>query len=147
MNVEPFLVTPKDYEQALFVLGLRITVLAANTRTGGYEIPLQEGDEGMGPPPHSHFWDESFFVLAGAVDLQCAGDSFACESGALIHVPAGTVHGFRFRAGGGRMLEVSGKGGRATQMFRNVSKQFPSADVDIPQLLETLSRNGVTVAA
>lgn len=147
MNVEPFVVTPKDYEQALPVLGLRITVLAANTRTGGYEITLQEGDEGMGPPPHSHPWDESFFVLAGQVDVSCAGKWAVCEPGTLIHVPAGTVHGFRFRAGGGRMLEVSGKGGRATQMFRNVSEQFPSAAADVPKLLETLSRNGVTVAA
>ena len=147
MNAKPFLVTPQTYEQALPVLGLRITVLAANTRTGGYEITLQEGDEGMGPPPHSHPWDESFFVLAGQVDISCAGDSMVCEPGALIHVPAGTVHGFRFRAGGGRMLEISGKGGRATQMFRNVSRQFPSPDVDVPKLLDTLSENGVTVAA
>ena len=41
----------------------------------------------------------------------------------------------------------SGKGGRATRMFKNVSQAFPSASPDIPKLLDVLRQNGVTVAA
>ncbi len=70
-----------------------------------------------------------------------------CGAGTLVHIPAGTVHGYRFGAGGGRMLEVSGQGGFATQMFANVSKQVPPGPPDIPRLLDILLQNGVTVAA
>ena len=147
MNSKPFLLAPKDYDQALDVLGMKITVLASNTATQGYEITIQEGAEGFGPPPHSHGWDESFFILEGQVEINCEGKSSVCGPGTLVHIPAGTVHAFAFRAAGGRMLEISGKGGRATQMFRNVSKDFPSVPDDLPRLLDVLRQNGVTVAA
>lgn len=63
MKPQPFIVSPNDYEPALNVLGTKVTVLASNAATQGYEITLQQGDEGMGPPLHSHDWDESFYVL------------------------------------------------------------------------------------
>ena len=147
MKIQPFIVAPADYGPALNVLGAKITVLASNTETLGYEITLQQGEEAIGPPPHSHDWDESFFVLDGRLEIHCGGESSVCESGTLVHVPAGTVHGFRFCAGGGRMLEISGKGGRATRMFRSVSEAFPSGSLDIPKLLDVLRQNGVAVAA
>ena len=147
MKTQPFVVTPKDYNPALNVLGVRITVLAPNTATHGYEITLQEGDEGAGPPPHSHAWDESFYVLKGNVEIICEDKTVMCVPGTLVHVPAGTVHGYRFGEGGGEMFEVSGHGGFATQMFTNVSKAIPPGPPDIAKLLGLLKENGVTVAA
>ncbi len=147
MTARPFVVTPADHDPALNVLGVRITVLASNVATQGYEITLQEGDEGAGPPPHSHNWDESFYVLDGAVGISCEGKNFSCVPGTLVHVPAGTVHGYRFGAGGGRLFELSGNGGHATRMFANVSKAIPPGPPDIPNLIGVLLRNGVTVAA
>ena len=67
MKAEPFVVSPKTYEPALNVLGVSVTVLASNQATLGYEITRQEGEKGMGPPPHSHDWDESFYIIAGKV--------------------------------------------------------------------------------
>ena len=146
MQAQPFIVTPSD-AAPLDVLGVRITVLAANTATHGYEITLQEGDEGAGPPPHSHDWDESFYVLRGEVEINCAGKHMTLGPGSLVHVPRGTVHGYRFGRNGGGMLEVSSQGGFATRMFRNVGKEFPRADGDIPRLLGLLLENGVRIAA
>jgi len=31
--------------------------------------PFKRGPEGSGPPPHSHPWDESFFVVKGEIDF------------------------------------------------------------------------------
>ena len=147
MKAQSFIVTPKDYEIALNVLGTKVTVLASNTATQSYEITLQQGDEGTGPPPHSHNWDESFYVLKGKIEFTCAGKSEMCEPGTVVHVPAGTVHGFNFGAGGGEMLEFTGQGGFATQMFTAISKEIPPGPPDIPKVLEVLKQNGVTVAA
>jgi len=147
MKTQPFVVTPKDYDPALHVLGTKVTVLASNAATQSYEITLQQGDEGTGPPLHSHNWDESFYVLKGKVEFSCAGKTVMCTPGTLVHVPAGTVHGFRYGAGGGEMLELPGQGGSATQMFTAISKGIPPGPPDIPRVLEVLKQNGVTVAA
>ena len=147
MKAQPFVVTPKDYDPALNVLGTKVTVLASNAATQTYEITLQQGEEGTGPPPHSHGWDESFYVLKGNVEFTCAGKTAMCTPGTLVHVPAGTVHGFRYGTGGGEMLELTGQGGFATQMFTAISKEIPPGPPNIPKVLEVLKQNGVTVAA
>ena len=147
MSSKSFIVAPKDYQDAMNVLGVRISVLASNVATGAYEITLQEGDERSGPPPHSHDWDESFFVVRGKVEIHCEGESTLCGPGTLIHLPAGTVHGYCFCAGGGQMLEITGQGGRATEMFTNVSREVPAGPPDLTKLVKVLSDNGVTVAA
>ncbi len=147
MKAQPFVVTPKDYAPALDVLGTKVTVLASNAATQGYEITLQQGDEGAGPPPHSHNWDESFYVLKGKVEFICDGKTLLCLPGTLVHVPAGTVHGFCYGTGGGEMLELTGQGGFATQMFTAISREIPQGPPDIPKVLEVLKQNGVTVEA
>ena len=147
MRTEAFIVAPENYDEAMNVLGVQINVLAPNVATHAYEITLQQGEEGAGPPPHRHDWDESFFVVRGNVEIHCEGNSTVCGPGTLVHLPAGTLHGYCFGAGGGQMLEITGQGGRAAEMFTNVSKEVPPGPPDLAKLLRVLSDNGVTVAA
>ena len=46
---------------------------------------------------------------------------------------------------GGEMLELTGQGGCATQMFTAISKEVPQGPSDIPKIVEVLKQNGVTV--
>jgi quercetin dioxygenase-like cupin family protein len=147
MKVQYFVLRPDQHEPALNVLGTKVTVLASNAATQGYGITLQQGDEGTGPPPHSHDWDESFYVLKGEIEYLCEGKAHLCTPGTLVHVPRGTVHGFRYGSGGGQMLEITGNDGLAAQMFTAVNNEIPVGPPDIPKVLEVLKRNGVTVAA
>ncbi len=147
MKPQHFVLTHEQYHPPLNVVGTLVTVLASNAVTQSYGITLQQGDEGTGPPPHSHDWDESFYVLKGKVEFICDGKVDMCMPGTLVHVPRGTVHGFRYGSGGGQMLEVTGQGALATQMFTAVDNEIPVGPPDIPKLLEVLKRNGVTVAA
>jgi hypothetical protein len=64
---KPFVVLPESRARALDVVGEKITVLASVDDTHGYELFFQDGTKGTGPPPHSHDWDESFFVLRGDI--------------------------------------------------------------------------------
>jgi quercetin dioxygenase-like cupin family protein len=146
MKAQPFVVTPNDYDPPLNVLGFKLTVLASNKSTQAYEITRQQGGKEMGPPPHRHNWDESFYVIAGEVEFTCAGKTVFCPPGSLVHVPAGTVHSFRILTDGCDLLEFTGQGGNATQMFTAVSREIPPGPADIPRLLEVLNQNGVTVA-
>ena len=45
------------------------------------------------------------------------------------------------------MLEITGQGARAAQMFTAVNDEIPVGPPDVPKLLDVLLRNGVTVAA
>ena len=147
MKAQPFVVSPKDYDPALNVLGIKVTVLASNAATQAYEITRQQGERGVGPPPHSHNWDESFYVIAGDVEFTCGGKTVVCSPGTLVHIPAGTVHSFRYLAEGCDVLEFTGQGGMATQMFTAVDREAPSSPPEVPKLLELLKENGVTVHA
>ena len=147
MNVQHFVLRPDQHEPALNVVGTQVTVLASNAATQSYGITLQQGEEGTGPPPHSHDWDEAFYVLRGAVHFLCDEKAYTCNVGTLVHVPRGTIHCFSYGSGGGQMLEITGSGALAAQMFTAVDKEIPSGPPDIPKLLDVLKRNGVTVAA
>ena len=147
MSVQHFVLRPDQHEPALNVVGTQVTVLASNAATQSYGITLQQGDEGTGPPPHSHDWDEAFYVLKGEIHFLCDGKVYACNVGTLVHVPRGTVHAFRYGSGGGQMLEITGAGALAAQMFAAVDNEISSGPPDIPKLRDVLKRNGVTVAA
>jgi len=142
---ETIILKPEDQPAPMEVIGTHITVLAANTKTGGYEITLQEGGEGMGPPPHKHDWDESFYILRGKVLFTCKGESVLCSTGTLVHIPANTVHSFQYGAGGASMLEMTSAGGRATQMFESLSREIPPGPPDVEKVVSVLADNGVSV--
>jgi quercetin dioxygenase-like cupin family protein len=146
MNASHFVLRPDQHETALNVLGTKVTVLASNAATLSYGVTLQHGDEGTGPPSHSHDWDECFYVLKGAVEFLCDGKAHTCSAGTLVHITRGTAHGFRFGPGGGEMLEVTGQGAMAAQMFTAIDKQMPAGPPNIARLLGVLGRNGVAVA-
>src|SRR5262245_672073 len=117
MAVRPFVVTPEDYADALDIVGEHVTVLASGRATGGYEIFLQRGPEGSGPPPHSHPWDESFFVVRGEIDFGIGADSKTASPGSLVHLPAGTVHWFRFGGGGVEMILITSRLGASKMII------------------------------
>lgn len=134
---------------ALDAIGVKITVLAAREQTGSHEVTVQEGPEGAGPPPHSHGWGESFYVLRGNVHCVVGGQSVHGTPGSFIHVPAGTVHTFQFGKGGGAMLEVAAAGANATAMFRQLDAQMPPGPPgppDFGKAAAILREHGVAVA-
>ena len=146
MRAPYFVLTPDRHARALNVVGTQVTVLASNAVTQSYGITLQRGNEGTGPPPHSHDWDEAFYVLSGEIQFLCDGQAHVCLPGTLVHIPRGTVHGFQYGKGGGQMLEITGENAWAAQMFAAVDQAIPLGPPDIPKLLQVLEQNGVTVA-
>jgi quercetin dioxygenase-like cupin family protein len=145
MSVEPFVVAPRDYAPALNLVGEQITVLASGNATQGYEIFLQRGPEGSGPPPHSHPWDESFYVVKGQVDFGIGGESTTASPGTLVHLPAGIVHWFRFGRGGAEMISMTSRAG-ASELFTDLARELPPVNPDLEKLAEVGARHGLKVA-
>jgi quercetin dioxygenase-like cupin family protein len=106
---DSFVVTPATGPAPLNVVGEQITVLASGSRTGGYEIFRQAGPKGSGPLPHRHPWDESFYMVRGKVAFNIGGKDMIAEPGTLVHLPAGTMHWFRYGEGGGEMISMTSR--------------------------------------
>ncbi len=143
MNAKPFIVRPGDRTPALNVIGIDITVLAAQPETLDQQITLQAGPEGAGPPPHQHDWDESFYVTRGEVRFVAGGQEATCSAGTLVHVPAGTVHAFSFGPGGAEMLEITGGRSKAVRMFAALDREIPPGPPDVAQVVRVASGYGV----
>lgn len=144
MPVKPFVVTPADYAQTLDIVGEHVTVLASGEATGGYEVFLQRGPEGSGPPPHCHPWDESFFVTKGEIDFGIGDESTTGLPGTLVHLPAGTVHWFRFGKGGGEMVSMTSRLG-ASRFFADAAREVAPVNPDLEALKEVGARHGLKV--
>jgi quercetin dioxygenase-like cupin family protein len=144
MAAKPFVVEPKDYAPALDIVGEHVTVLASGEKTGSYEIFFQRGPEGSGPPPHSHPWDESFFVTQGRIDFGIGAESMTALPGTLVHLPAGTVHWFRFGTGGGEMVSMTSRLG-ASRMFADMARELAPENPDLATLAEIGGRHGLQV--
>jgi quercetin dioxygenase-like cupin family protein len=145
MDVKPFVVAPEDYAAELDIVGEHVTVLASGEATGGYEIFLQRGPDGSGPPPHSHPWDESFYVVKGRIDFGIGAESMTAAPGTLVHLPAGTVHWFRFGNGGGEMISMTSRLG-ASRMFEDMAREIAPVNPDLEKLAAVGSRHGLKVA-
>jgi len=144
MTNKHLVIKPNNRPEALDVFGTNVTVLAAASELGCYGITMQQGQEGTGPPPHSHGWEEAFFVLAGEINFRCGEEIHKCPPGTLVHVPRNTVHAFTYGPGGGSMLELTSQESRSAETFKEVDAEIDSKNPDIPKVLEVLNKNGVT---
>jgi quercetin dioxygenase-like cupin family protein len=141
---KPFVVHPENRSRALAVVGEKITVLASKEGTHGYEIFFQDGGRGTGPPPHSHDWDESFFVLKGTIRFGFDGTEMVATPGTLVHLPAGTVHWFQFASDHGQMLSITGTGSGAAAFFTQVDAEVSDGS-DIDGLRRIADEHGLDV--
>jgi quercetin dioxygenase-like cupin family protein len=145
MKPLPFVVRPADYPRSFNVVGEHITVLASGTATGGYEIFLQEGPEGSGPPPHHHPWDESFYVTRGEVTFGLDGEELVARAGTLVHLPGGTTHWFRFGKQGGQMVSVTSREA-ASAMFEHIDREISPSAPDLARLVTIAGEHQTRIA-
>jgi quercetin dioxygenase-like cupin family protein len=142
------LVVSRDHAPApLRMVGEEVTVLASGEQTGSYEIFRQSGPEGSGPPPHSHPWDEAFYVIDGQVHFGVGDDQdLTAEPGTLVHIPGGTTHWFRFGPGGGGMISITSRAG-ASAFFTQVDAEVSPTNPDLPTLIGIATAHGLSVPA
>jgi quercetin dioxygenase-like cupin family protein len=141
---DPIVVDKTSAPRPLHVVGEEITVLASGGQTGSYEIFNQAGPEGSGPPPHSHPWDEAFYVIRGEIEFGVGDKALVARPGTLVHLPAGTTHWFRFCAGGGEMVSITSREG-ASAMFTDFDREIAPDKPDLARLVEIGKAHGLSV--
>lgn len=143
MERAPFVVKPAEHSP-LRVVGETITVLANAKDTKSIEVFLQHGPEGAGPPPHTHPWDESYYVLEGQVDVMLGEKTVTLAVGEFVFIPAGTPHGFRMRSATAKFLSFNNAGG-ASAFFTELDREVKGEN-DIPKMMPIAQRHEVKIA-
>jgi len=110
-----------------------------------YQENSSFGPEGSGPPPHTHPWDESFYVTKGRIDFGIGPEKMTALAGTLVHLPAGTVHWFRFGQGGGEMISMTSRLG-ASKLFADLAREIAPVNPDVGRLAAVGARHGLEVA-
>lgn len=145
-----FVVEPATYPRPLKVVGEQVTVLASAKKTGVYEVLLQDGVEGSGPPPHHHPWDESFYVTRGEITFKFnvadQEQQVVARAGTLVHLPAGTVHSFCFGVGGGQMINI-GSRDALESMFAHLDREISPTSPDFERLVSICAEHQSQIQA
>lgn len=142
-KLTPF-TSAREHQRPLNVVGEQLTVLASGAQTGSYEVFRQVGPEGSGPPPHTHPWDESFYVVNGDIMFSINDHEETAVAGTLVHLPAGTKHWFRFGSGGGEMLSITSREA-ASRLFTDVDREISPDEPDFAKLVELSVRHGMEI--
>jgi quercetin dioxygenase-like cupin family protein len=143
---KPIIIFPGQAPSPLKMVGEEVTVLASGTRTGSYEIFHQTGAEGSGPPPHSHSWDEAFYVIEGQVTFGVeAEQDIVAPAGTFVHVPGESTHWFRFGPGGSSMVSVTSRAG-ASEFFTQVDREVSPVAPDFGVLVGIATSHGLTIS-
>ena len=146
MLPKPFVVQPEDRAEPLKVIaGDKIWVLASKEETQGYEVFLQEAVPGSGPRSHSHDWDETFFVIDGDLTLRINGEESTAKAGTLVHIPAGTLHEFKFGENGAKLISITGAGSNASSLFSELAAEKLNDPPSQEKLIEIVARNGMHI--
>lgn len=132
--------TPKPVN----VVGEAITILAGGDITKPFEVHVQKGVQGGGPPPHFHPWDEAFYVLDGQVEVTVDGKSTTLTAGGYVHIPGGTIHAYKNISATAKILGVVSdpRGG----LFFAALDQLKVPE-DLPRIMEIASSFGCTFLA
>lgn len=131
-----------DQPEPLKVLGETVTVFAGQDPGKPFEVHIQEGKRGGGPPPHTHPWDEAFYVLEGTLDLALGDETFRLAAGSFVHIPANTVHAYTNASDTTKTLAVVSdcKGG---EMFAAFDAEVHELPRDVPKMISISEKLGV----
>jgi quercetin dioxygenase-like cupin family protein len=132
---ETHVITNQKLPATLNVVGEKVTVLAGGDSSKPFEVHLQEGKAGDGPPPHNHPWDEAFYVLEGQVELIIDGESTLLDQGSYVHIPANKSHAYRNVSPVTKLLAIVSDC-RGGQFFAAADENVKSMPDDIEKLLD-----------
>jgi quercetin dioxygenase-like cupin family protein len=99
--------------------------------------------ENSGPPPHSHPWDEAYYVVAGEIEFEIGSRRERVRAGDFVYAPGGTVHAFHgVSAQPARML-IFDAPAHAESFFKEVGREVTDLPRDLPKLPEIGARHGL----
>lgn len=128
------------------VLGDTVTLQLTSEQTNGtYSVVEFATPGGVGQPPHTHDWNETYLVLEGELELLINGESTIVKTGSSYQVKAGIVHAPTPKGDFCRYVMVGEPGG-VEAVFKSLKANQDNLD-DMEKVVEIVSKEGVRIAA
>lgn len=129
----------------LNVLGMKIKFLCAGEDTQGrYSSMLNTVPKGLGAPPHSHPWDEAFYVLKGEIELRIANAVYQLSVGDYALVPANEVHAFTGLSAEEGLMIAFESPSHSREFFQEINNTVHSIPEDLAKMQGIGQRHQVT---
>ena len=140
----PSIVLKSRDVQPLHVLGTEVRFLCEADRTRSawslMEVTLPRDS---GPPPHTHGWDEAYFVMEGEVEFDVAGQRCTATAGDFVYTPAGVAHGFRGTSMQPARVLIFDAPAHAGGFFKRVDREVQELPRDLPKVLQIGEDTGI----
>jgi len=130
--------------ETIKALGSEITFLFR--RPGAWSLTQVSAPRDVGAPPHDHDFDESYYVLSGSLWLTVAGKELELGAGEFIHIPGGTVHGFKGTSDAPTQILILQSPGDAEEFFRACAREIKQIPADLARMPELGARHGIRMA-
>ena len=143
MNPQPLAVHRADVPP-LQVLGTEVRFLCeAGSTNGAWSLMEVTLPLNAGPPPHSHSWDEAYFVTEGSVDFTVGTRSFTAAAGDFIYTPGGVVHGFRGASTAPARVLIFDAPAHAGAFFQRVDREVKELPRDLAKVVDIGASTGI----
>lgn len=118
-------------------------VLLRAAAVGDVQVVEYASDDRVGPPSHSHPWDEVEYVIDGTVEFLVDGEWQVAHAGAVQVLPAGAPHSVRVPTGTARVLMVT-----IGAPYDGFARELASLDVSATgdSVVDIAMRHGVLLA-
>jgi quercetin dioxygenase-like cupin family protein len=141
--IKPAVVKQGDGD-VLHVLGAQMTFLCRGEHTNHTWSAVEcTAPRDVGPPPHRHAWDESYYVLEGEVLFTLDGRQHLVKRGDFIRVPGGTSHGFKGASDVVARVLIFDAPATSEAFFRDVEREVRELPRDLAKLPSIGERHGI----
>lgn len=123
--------------ESLRVMGADVRFLCTGDRTDKAWSLMEVGiPRDAGPPPHTHPWDEAYYVVTGEIRFVVDGREQLVRAGDFIYAPGGTPHGFSGVSDEPARMLIFDAPAHAESFFREVSRevQGPADMAKVPEI-------------
>jgi len=143
MQTLPTIVKSQDVPP-LHVLGTQVRFLCeADATRGAWSLMQVTLPQGAGPPPHTHAWDEAYFVIEGQVQFSVAGERFTATAGDFVYTPGGVAHGFSGEGPQPARVLIFDAPAHAGAFFRRVDREVKELPRELPKVIGIGEETGI----
>ena len=140
----PSMIVKSQDVRPLHVLGTEVRFLCEGHSTNNVwslmEVTLPQD---AGPPPHSHQWDEAYFVTEGEVQFTVGDQRFTATAGDFVYTPGSVVHGFRGASQRPARVLIFDAPAHAGVFFKRVDCEVKELPRDLPKVLDIGEETGI----
>ena len=130
--------------ETLKVLGVDLRFLCrAEDTNRAWSLMENIIPENAAPPPHSHPWDEAYFVTAREVEFQIGERRERVRAGEFVYAPGGTVHAFHGVSKEPARMLIFDAPAHAEAFFKDVDSEVTAVPRDLPKLPQIGARHGL----